>query len=42
MFLFPLQNILQVYRDIKSLKFLEKSVGFKHEEKVAVGKLAPQ
>ena len=29
MYLFPLQNILQVYRDIKSLKFLEKSVGFK-------------
>ena len=29
MYLFLLQNILQVYRDIKSLKFLEKSVGFK-------------
>ena len=29
MYLFLLQNILQGYRDIKSLKFLEKSVGFK-------------
>ena len=36
MYLFPLQNILQVYRDIKSLKFLEKSVGFKQPHIIAL------
>ena len=36
MYLFLLQNILQVYRDIKSLKFLEKSIGFKQPRIIAL------